>query len=204
MNEHLQMLFNRRPETEALKDDLLSAFQVLREAHARDNILLIAGNGGSAADAEHWAGELLKGFCSTRPLNAEERKAVGEPLGGLLQRAIRCIPLTSFPAFSTAFGNDVEPSLIFAQLVWALGRAGDVFVGISTSGNANNVCQAATAARARGMAVIGLTGQDGGAMRELCDICIRVPAKETYQVQELHLPVYHCLSRMLEDEFFKL
>ncbi|GAA3762217.1 hypothetical protein GCM10022270_21260 [Terriglobus aquaticus] len=179
------------------------AFDMLRQAHAADKVLLIAGNGGSAADAEHWAGELLKGFCRTRPLSAAERTGLDEAIAGRLQGAIRCIPLTGFPAFTTAFANDVDPTLIYAQLVWALGRPGDIFIGISTSGNARNVCEAAKVARARGLKIIGLTGSSGGALKEHCDICLRVPAAETYEVQELHLPVYHCLSRMLEEEFFQ-
>ncbi len=112
------------------------------------------------------------------------------------------IPLTGFLSYHTAFGNDVDPELVFAQLVWALGRAGDVLVAISTSGQSGNVCAAAEAAAAKGMAVVALTGADGGRLRELADIAIRVPALETHLVQELHLPVYHCLSLMLEDEFF--
>ncbi len=163
---------------------------------------LICGNGGSASDSEHWAGELLKGFCKSRKLPAAEADSLSANLRDRLQGGLPIIPLTGFPAFSTAFANDVSPELIFSQLVWVLGVDGDCFIGISTSGNASNVCLAAEAARGRRMTRIALTGENGGDLRSLCDLTIRVPERETYLVQELHLPIYHCLSLMLEDEFF--
>ena len=202
MNEHLELLLQRRPELQVCASDIQSAFETMREAYQQHGTLLLAGNGGSAADADHWTGELLKGFCRKRTLSPEQQASLGPELAPRLQGGLRAIPLTVFPALSTAFANDVDPTLTYAQLVWALGRPGDVFVGLSTSGNAANVCSAAQAARAKGMSVVGLTGKTGGALKAHCDICIRVPETETYLVQEAHLPVYHCLSRMLEDEFF--
>ena len=202
MNQHLELLLQRRPDLEPCASDIDAAFQLMRATCEHDGTLLLAGNGGSAADADHWTGELLKGFCRKRPLSPQAQADLGAELGSRLQGGLRAIPLASFPALSTAFANDVEPTLVYAQLVWALGRPKDVFVGISTSGNAQNVCAAAQAAQAKGMRVVGLTGSTGGALRAHSDVCIRVPATETYLVQEAHLPIYHCLSRMLEDDFF--
>ena len=202
MNGHLTNLLHRYPRLIDCAPEVKRAFEILRDAFRRGNKLLLCGNGGSAADAEHWAGELLKGFVSKRPLGPVEKRALPAELGLKLQGALPAIPLTSFGPFSTAFGNDVDPQLTFAQLVWGLGREGDVLVGISTSGNARNVCAAMEAARARRMHCVGLSGSTGGILSPLCDLCVKVPASETYIIQELHLPIYHCLSLMLEAEFF--
>jgi D-sedoheptulose 7-phosphate isomerase len=199
---HLENLIQRAPGLAGCRDDIWAAFTALRDSFHRDGKLLICGNGGSASDAEHWAGELLKGFCRKRPLNEKERALLPAELAQKLQGSLPVIPLTGFPSLATAFANDVAPELIFAQLTWGLGRAGDVFVGISTSGNARNVCAAAETARARGLFTLALTGESGGALKALCDLSICVPSRETYRVQEYHLPIYHCLSLMLEDEFF--
>ena len=202
MTPHLETLKQRHPVLTDCMHTIEQAFLIMRDSIAQEGTLFLAGNGGSAADADHWSGELLKGFCKQRPLPVEARSRMRPELADRLQGGIRAIPLTGFPAFTTAFSNDVEPSLVWAQLVHTLGRKGDVFIGLSTSGNASNVCAAAEAARAKGLTIVGLTGQRGGALKALCDLCICVPATETYHVQELHLPVYHCLSLMLEDEFF--
>lgn len=200
---HLDHLLQRVPTLSRCRRDLEQAFVALRDCYKANGKVLVCGNGGSAADADHWAGELLKGFCSNRPLSVEDRARLPANLAEHLQCALAIIPLTGFSALSTAFANDVSPELTFAQLVWALGNAGDVFIGISTSGNARNVCAAAESARARGLFTLGLTGEDGGALKSLCDLVICAPATETYRVQEYHLPIYHCLSMMLEDEFFR-
>jgi D-sedoheptulose 7-phosphate isomerase len=164
--------------------------------------VLLCGNGGSAADADHWSAELLKGFRRERPLSARARKGLPRGVARALQGALPAIPLSSFPALASAFANDVSPELTLAQLVSALGRKGDVLVALSTSGRSPNVCLAAQTACARGMATIALTGRGRGRLAKLADIAIRVPARETHLVQELHLPVYHTLSLMLEDAFF--
>jgi len=164
--------------------------------------VLVCGNGGSAADAEHWAGELLKGFTSNRPLPPDARKELSPRLAEGLQGALAMIPLTGFLSYRTAFANDVDADLVFAQLVWALGRPGDVLAALSTSGESINMCLAAEVAAAREMKVLVLTGETGGPLATLADVCIRVPARQTHLVQELHLPIYHCLSLMLEDELF--
>lgn len=199
---HLLDLLQRRPELLGVRSSILQAYEVLRGCFRSGGKVLLCGNGGSAADADHWAGELLKGFCRPRPLSAKARGPLRRAIASRLQGALPAIPLTAFPAASTAFGNDVDPELAYAQLTSALGRRGDVLVALSTSGNAGNVCAAAEVARARGMKVIALTAAAGGKLKDLSDVCIRVPADETFLAQELHLPIYHCLSLMLEDEFF--
>lgn len=202
MNPHLACLASRAPELEPVIPDVERAFELLRGALQAGRKLLLCGNGGSAADADHWSGELLKGFKKKRPLAEGEREGLPAEIAEKLQGGIRAIPLTAFPALGTAFGNDVDAHLTFAQLVHALGDPGDVLIGISTSGNAANVSAAALVARAKGLKVLGLTGRSGGRLFGHCDICLRMPSDETYRIQEFHLPVYHCLSLMLEDALF--
>lgn len=201
-NLHLDSLYERAPELLPLRDQIDASFRMLRDAIAGGGKLLLCGNGGSAADADHWAGELLKGFRSKRPLSLAARTGLPAAIADSLQGAIPAIPLTGFPALTTAFANDVDGDLTFAQLTHALGRPGDVWIGLSTSGNARNVCAAATVARVRGLRTLGLTGASGGKLASLCDLCLRVPTAETFRVQEFHLPIYHCLSLRLEDAFF--
>lgn len=201
-NAHLAGLIERHPVLSACEDDLARAFELLRDGFRAGATLLVCGNGGSAADAEHIAGELLKGFAKKRPLTGERATCLGE-LAPRLQGALPCIPLTGFLSLRTAWLNDCEPDYLYAQLVHALGRRGDALLGLSTSGNAANVAHALRAARALGLKTIGLSGRGGGSMAALCDVLIRAPADETYRIQELHLPVYHTLCRMLEDEFFE-
>ena len=200
--DHLAELLERRSELRFLATEIRQAADMLLETFRAGGNVLIAGNGGSAADADHWAGELMKGFESRRPLLAHERDGLPEELANKLQRAVPCIPLTGFPALRTAVANDIDPTLEFAQLIMALGRPGSTFVGISTSGNAANVCAAAQVARARGLNVLGLTGAGGGRLAEHCHIALRVPATRTLLVQELHLPIYHTLCLLIEDELF--
>jgi D-sedoheptulose 7-phosphate isomerase len=164
--------------------------------------LLICGNGGSASDSGHIAGELLKSFRLPRPIPTEKCAQLGEDLSSKLQGALAALSLPDFVAINTAYANDGDPHYHFAQLTWALGNPQDAFLGISTSGNAKNVCLAARVARAKGMKVIGLSGETGGVLKPLCDTCICVPEQETYKIQELHLPVYHTLCAMLERYFF--
>lgn len=172
--------------------------------------LLLCGNGGSAADCEHIAGELCKAFLKKRPLNKNKCKAMKKRCPALsdatlatLEGALPAIPLTSFSALLTAFGNDKDPELAFAQAVLALGKRGDVLLAISTSGNSENVLRAAEVARGLGLKVIALTGEGGGALAALADVLIEVPERETFMVQELHLPIYHWLAAEVERYFFK-
>lgn len=200
--QHLKNLVERAPELKVCLGDIEVAFALLLNSIQNQGKLLLCGNGGSAADSEHWAGELLKGFCSKRPLSENDRANLPEEVASKLQKAIPAIPLTGFLSLSTAFSNDVSPELVFSQLVWALGKSNDVFIGLSTSGNAKNVCHAAQVAKKCGLKTIALTGKDGGMLAPLCDIAICVPATETYRIQEYHLPIYHCLSLMLEETLF--
>lgn len=201
MKKHLSELLVRRPEVAACAADIKAVYAILSACFRRGGRVYLCGNGGSAADCEHWAGELLKGFYSKRPARRPGGKPLPPALRGL-QGGLPVIPLTGFLSLRTAFANDVDPALEFAQLVWTLGRSGDVLVGISTSGNARNVGLAARAAKLHGLVVVGLTGAHGGKLRRLADPCIRVPATQTHLIQELHLAIYHTLCLALEAEFF--
>jgi D-sedoheptulose 7-phosphate isomerase len=201
MPHYLNELLQRLPALESCAAEIDKAYQMLHGAFLAGRKLLLCGNGGSASDAEHWSGELLKGFVHRRPLPSQGRGNLPAEISDHLQWALPAIPLTGFMAFSTAFANDVKPELVFAQLVWGLGQPGDVLAGFSTSGNSANVCCAAQAARAKSMPVLGFTGRAGGKLKELSDVCICVPADETYKIQEYHLPIYHGLSLMLEESF---
>jgi D-sedoheptulose 7-phosphate isomerase len=205
----LNELITRHPKLAPVKQDILAAFEALRDCFAHGGKVLTAGNGGSAADAEHIAGELMKCFSKKRPLSPENRAALakcdpvrGEALADMLQETLPVISLTGHAALSTAVMNDSDAVAVFAQQVWGWGKAGDVLLAISTSGNAENLLLATAAAKARGMQVVALTGAEGGKLAPLSDIAIRVPETETYRVQELHLPLYHALCRMLENDFF--
>lgn len=207
--KHIEVLVNRYPVLNSVKDEIVEAYFLLVESYKNEGKLLIAGNGGSAADAEHIVGELMKGFKLPRKLNENftdklisENEELGTVLAESLQGALPAIALDGHPALSTAYMNDCEPLLCFAQQVNGYGKAGDVFLGISTSGNSKNILYAATTAHAKGMKVIGLTGAKDSKLTQMSDVCIKVPQTETYMIQELHLPVYHCLCFMLEDEFF--
>ena len=191
------------------KKDILQAYTILAESYKGGKKLLVAGNGGSAADSEHIVGELMKGFVKPRKLDEEYSKTLinanpelGAVLSDALQGALPAIALDGHPALTTAYMNDCEPLLCFAQQVNGYGIAGDVFLGISTSGNSKNILYAATVAKAKGLKVIGLTGEKESKLSAMADVCIRVPRKETFMIQELHLPVYHCLCLMLEETFF--
>lgn len=208
-NRYLDNLLQRYPVLEPCKTAIAQAYEFLRDSYSAGGKLLVAGNGGSAADAEHIVGELMKGFVLKRKVGAEFSAALtdsqpelGPVLSDGLQMALPAIALDGHLALSTAYMNDCDPQLCFAQQVNGYGRSGDVFLGISTSGNSKNVLYAATVARAKQMKVIGLTGKKESMLSEFADVCICVPETETYKIQELHLPVYHCLCLMLEEHFF--
>lgn len=202
MNEHIAQTVEDYPQLEPCAGDIASAFELLASCFRSGGKLLLAGNGGSAADCEHWAGELLKGFCSRRPLDEASMEKLGVELGGNLQGGLPAVPLPSLVSFSTAWANDCAPEYVFAQGVWALGAENDVLAALSTTGLSANILRAGQTAAARGMKVVGLTGKGGGELAGLCDVCIRVPESDVHRAQQLHLPVYHCLSLMLEKEFF--
>lgn len=207
--EKINLLIKRYPQLNSIRENIACAYEVLVSAYRNSKKLLIAGNGGSAADAEHIVGELMKGFKSRRPINNSFREALtaideerGTALAEKLQGTLRAINLANHQGLNTAFANDVDASMCFAQQVMGYGDKGDVFLGISTSGNSDNVINAAITAKALGLKVISLTGEKGGSLSELADVVINVPERETYKIQELHLPIYHCLCLMLEEELF--
>lgn len=207
--DHLDLLIERYPILEPVKGRIAKSFEILSDCYASGGKLIIGGNGGSCADAEHIVGELMKGFKLQRPLDVAMADALtevdadlGAELAKQLQGGLPAVALSSHPALNTAFLNDVDGEMMYAQQVNALGKPGDVFLGISTSGNAKNVRYAAITAKAKGMKVVALTGKTGGALDALADVNMIMPSQETYQIQELHLPVYHCLCLMLEEFFF--
>lgn len=209
LQRHIDLLIRRYPELECVRQSVEDAYYVLENCYERDGKLLIAGNGGSAADAEHIAGELMKRFRTPRTIDEEFAARLkqidpirGENLANNLEKSLMAIPLVAHEALTTAYINDVDGLGVFAQQLFGFGREGDVFLGISTSGNSKNIMSATVVARALNIKVLGLTGADGGDLAQVADVAIKVPETETYMIQELHLPVYHCLCLMLEDRFF--
>ena len=209
VRKQLDLLIERYPQLYPVKNDIWKAYDMLEACYSAGGKLLVAGNGGSAADAEHMVGELMKGFKKPRKLSkqqGEKLMSVNEELGKVLaenlQGALPAIALDGHPALTTAYMNDCEPLLCFAQQVNGYGNADDVFFGISTSGNSKNILYAAVTAKAKGLKVIGLTGSNHCKVEELADVCVKAPSTETYMIQELHLPIYHCLCLMLEERFF--
>ena len=200
--DHVKILLERYPALSVCEKDIRDAIEGIIAMYKSGNKLLLCGNGGSAADCEHISGEMIKGFLKKRPFEAGELELEDEILSKL-QKGIAAIPLTSLSASLTAFNNDVDPQLNYAQLVQALGRKGDVFIGLSTSGNAKNVAFAAKTAKALGMLTVGLTGEKGGLLKDICHITVRVPENETFKIQEYHLPVYHAICAQVEDELFE-
>jgi D-sedoheptulose 7-phosphate isomerase len=193
----------RYPALSVCKTDIGEAYSVLEKCFLSDNRLYICGNGGSAADALHIVGELVKPFVLNRKLDKSFIERVDDAeLISNLHGALSAIALVENAPLITAITNDCNSEYVFAQQVYAYAREGDCVLGISTSGNSKNVIHAINTAKGRGAFTLGLTGRDGGEMCSLCDVCICVPETETYKVQELHLPVYHALCLMLEQRFF--
>jgi len=209
MNPTFVSLGQDYPDLQPILPTVQAAYEQLVAAFAAGHRLYICGNGGSAADADHIVGELVKGFLLKRPLSDEEHTALrddhGESaqfLADNLQGGLPAIALTAHSALMTAFANDVAPELVFAQQVHVYAQPGDVLLAISTSGNSTNVLHALRVARTRGVRTLGLTGQTGGQMAALCDVCIQVPSDRTPRIQERHLPIYHALCIALESRFF--
>ena len=207
--KNLEILIERYPVLAVCMDDIKSAIETLISAYEKGGKLLLCGNGGSCADCEHISGELMKGFLKKRPLSEEKKHEmrancpeIDEAVLESLQDALPAIPLTSLSALNTAFCNDVDPSLIYAQSVLALGKKGDVLIAMSTSGNSKNVFEAAKVAKALGLGVIALTGKSGGKLKGIADVCICAPEYETFKIQELHLPIYHYICAKIEESFF--
>lgn len=207
--KHIDLLINRYPELSSQKQNILEAYKIMEKCYKNRGKVLAAGNGGSAADAEHIVGELMKGFENKRTLSSEFQNLLisidsqmGKTLADNIQGCLPAIALDGHVALSTAYMNDCEPLLCFAQQVNGFGKTNDVFLGISTSGNSKNILYAATMAKAKGMMVIGLTGAKNSELSNIADVTIRSPQTRTYMIQEHHLPIYHCLCLMLEDTFF--
>ena len=203
---YINELCERYSELSFLADSISRAVEEITKAYKSGGKILLCGNGGSAADCEHISGELLKGFIMKRIPKGEELSALKEAIGDKsihLQRGIPAIPLTSLSAAGTAFGNDVDPILTYAQLTYALGRRGDVLIAISTSGNAKNVIYAVEVAKALGITTVALCGKDGGELVKKADISIVAPANETYKIQEYHLPIYHAICAEAERILFE-
>ena len=207
--KYIDELIKRYPTLSSTVADILDAYETLRECYLHGGKLLVAGNGGSAADSEHIVGELMKGFVKKRPIDTvfakklvEADYKMGGELAEKLQEALPAMSLTVHNGLNTAISNDIDGLLYFAQGVNGYGKTDDVFLGISTSGNSKNILYETIVAKAKGMKIIGLTGKDGGKLKEFCDVAVIVNEQETYKIQELHLPIYHTLCLMLENEFF--
>jgi len=197
----------RFQELNSCLESIKKAFIILKDTFASGGKLLVCGNGGSAADAEHISGELLKGFLKKRPLSSGLFQKIKAADGGAewvehLQGSLPVIPLVSNAALISALGNDLSFDLIYAQQVLGYGAVGDTLLAISTSGSSTNVVRGVIVAKSIGLQTIGLTGSLGGFLKDLSDVTIQVPSNETFRVQEYHLPIYHLLSAMLEEEFF--
>lgn len=207
--KHIDLLIERYPVLADIRESLVNAYLLMEQSYINGGKLLIAGNGGSASDSEHVAGELMKSFKLERRVPEDFKEKLieidsvrGEQLAEKLQQPLLAIPLVAHEALSTAYINDVDGYGVFAQQMLAFGKPGDVFLAISTSGNSKNVMNATVVARALGVKIIGLTGQNGGELADVADVIVKAPSFETYMVQELHLPIYHCWCLMLEERFF--
>lgn len=209
---HIELLVKRYSELKAVEADIVKSFEILKECYKNGGKLLVCGNGGSAADSEHIVGELMKGFKNPRVLKDDLKNklkmvdsTVGAVLADNLQMPLEAIALTGGIALNTALVNDCKDGgeLTFANQVLGYGKHGDVLMAISTSGNAKNVYNACVVAKALGMRIVALTGKTGGLLKQIADSAVVVPSDETFMIQELHLPIYHALCLMLEDEFFK-
>lgn len=208
-NLHIEHLLKRYSQLTGLKDEIVKTAKAIISTYKNGGKLLVCGNGGSSSDADHIVGELMKSFEIKRPVNPELKANLqklsgkhGNYLADSLQQGLPAISLSAPTALTTAIINDIDADLIFAQQVAGYGIQGDILMGISTSGNSQNVVDALIVAKAKGLVTIGLTGETGGEMNEFCDILINVPERRTANIQELHLPVYHTICRMVEDYFF--
>ena len=198
-------LFNRYPCLEECRNDIHNAYKIMVECYENGGKILCCGNGGSAADCDHFVGELMKGFLKKRPLPDKEKACFDDKfIADSLQKGLPAISLCAHSALMTAFGNDAVPSLVFAQQVYAYAKENDVLLCFSTSGNSENVVYAAEAAKAAKIKTVSVTGTKESRLSGISDVCIRLPETETFRIQELTLPVYHCLAAMIEDNFFKI
>ena len=209
VQKEMDGLLANYPQLSGCVDDIWKACELMENCCRRGGLIMTCGNGGSAADAEHIVSELMKGFKLKRPLNGEQRRALesvfpddGTYLADSLQQGIPALSLVGQPALSSAFANDMVADMTFAQQVFVYGNPGDMLLALSTSGNSKNVVNACRVAKAFCVGTVGMTGEHGGRLRETCDVTIRVPARDTFRIQEYHLPVYHTLCAMIEMETF--
>ena len=207
--KELEILEERYPVLKAVHTEIEKAYLLMRDSFVKGGKLLLCGNGGSSADCDHIVGELMKAFCAKRKIKPELSSRLQELYGEEaeyftkhLEQGLPAISFSSQTALHTAYSNDQDEALFYAQCLLGYGKKEDILFAISTSGNAKNVVYALKLAKAMGIPSILLSGKDGGAGKELADLSIIVPSKETYQIQELHLPIYHCLCLMLEQYFF--
>ncbi len=208
--DFVTQLIWRYPVLKTNENEIRQMCDAVIKGYESGGKLLVCGNGGSCADAEHIVGELMKGFLKKRPVPDKKKAQMLEIVPELselgiekLQQGLPAIALNSGAALTTAFANDCDPDLVYAQQVLGLGKKGDVFLGISTSGNAKNVCAAAAVAKSLGITTVALSGKNGGRLKDICDISIVVNEDETFMIQELHLPVYHAMCATVEEHFFK-
>lgn len=208
--KHIDELCIRYPVLSVCKNDIEKAAEALIESFENGGKLLVAGNGGSCADSDHISGELLKSFVKKRRPSVELLDSIrkinpetGDYLADKLQGSLPVIALTNNTALMTASLNDVDGNVMFAQQVNGYGKEGDVFLGISTSGNSKDIVYPTVVAKAKGLMTVALTGKDGGKLKGIADICIVVPEQETFKIQELHLPVYHALCLEIEEYFWR-
>lgn len=198
-------LFERYPRLEACRGDIYKAFELMSDCYDNGGKLLCCGNGGSAADCDHLVGELMKGFLKKRPFSPEEKERFGDSeMAENLQKGLPAISLCAHSALMTAFENDAVPALVFAQQVCAYASKNDLLIAFTTSGNSANVVYALKAAKAAGVGSVAVTGERESESSRLADVCIRLPETEKFKVQELTLPVYHCLAAMIEDKYFEI
>ncbi len=210
MHRRLEELISRYPKLASIAGEIEKAYDILLCCAKNGHTILVCGNGGNAADSDHMVGELMKSFIKKRRLDDGLKKRLADvdpELGGLLaeklEGTIRSINLTTHSALSTAYANDKDPDLVFAQQVNGYGEKGDVLVAMSTSGNSRNVVLASIVAKAKGLSVISVTGSKPSRLEQNADVAIKVPETETFKVQELDLPIYHCLCLMLEEELWE-
>ena len=206
--EIFEQLIERYPDLTVCEGDILKTYEICEDVYKNGGKILVCGNGGSASDSEHIVGELMKQFKKKREIDVDIYEALGaygedgETMRECLEGNLPAVSLTSHLALSTAFSNDKEPSLTFAQQLLGLGNKGDTLISISTSGNSKNCVYATILAKVKGLKTISFTGEKDSKLSSLSDVTVRVPAKETYLIQEYHLPIYHALCAMLEEEFF--
>lgn len=203
MNSIFNELITRYPSLEVCSVQILNAYKIMLDGFKNGGKLLCCGNGGSAADCDHLVGELMKGFLKKRPFDEKEKQLFNDSfMSKNLQKGLPAISLCAHSALMTAFENDVAPTLVFAQQVCAYAKENDFLVAFTTSGNSENIVYALKAAKACGIKSIAVTGEKESRCSALADVCIRLPETETFKVQELTLPVYHCLAAMIENKFF--